>query len=275
VYVRGKWRMRSPSPGMSPISPVDAGGAGSRGKAAGGGLRKYASEESLLSAGIPPEMNYRGGRTENDHSGGPGFAPLRSSRFDEFNLAPNPQIAMTRFVDRTPTPDSLDSGSRVDLGFTPNQSRKSLSSSKSASSGRQTPSLRGSGSKPAYADDYGLGGGWKAAAEVAREGKPPRRPKAAQEKGPEQRERGRDDRAPSKLEKRKPVQRGLSLPRASGGGGGSSGSDREIKRAGTTAASHHRHTQQPSSEEHISYDLWIQRGMDRKSAAVKGRKSKI
>ncbi|KAE9405903.1 hypothetical protein BT96DRAFT_915853 [Gymnopus androsaceus JB14] len=47
----------------------DAGGvgSGSRGKAPGGGLKKYASEECLLSAGIAPEMDYHGGRTENDH----------------------------------------------------------------------------------------------------------------------------------------------------------------------------------------------------------------
>lgn len=281
VYVRGKWRMRSPSPGMSPTSP--AGTNGLRGKAAlaaGGGLRKYASEESLLSAGIGTlELDYRGGRTEIDHSGGvgPGFAPLRSSGFEEFNLTPSPHLAHKRFADRAATPDSPDIGG-LKLDVSLNQSRKSLSS-KSVSSGRQTPNLRGAVTKPVYADDYGFGSGWKAATELGRE-KSYKRPRIPQERAQEretpapERERGRDtlSRAPTKLEKKRPVHRGLSLPRSSAGGG-SSGSDPEIRRSGTTAASNHRHTQQQPPPEHISYELWIERGMDRKSAAVKGKKS--
>ncbi|GAW04002.1 hypothetical protein LENED_005764 [Lentinula edodes] len=275
VYVRGKWRMRSPSPGLSPVSPTGINGVAIN-KAAlvsgqGGGLRRYASEESLLSAVIPSE--------KDNHIAGNfnGFAPLRSSGFEEFNLAaPNPGFASKRFVDRVPTPDS-DSAS-----FNPNASKKSLSSQDhgnggGSSSGRHTPILRGPGSKPEHADDFGFGTGWKTALEHSRP--------ARKSRGPLERDsdkdsigRGREPggqghtsgRRPAKLEKKRSLKRGLSLPRASGGsdnvGGGIEG---DMKRSGTSVA-HQRHLQ-PS--EHISYDLWVERGLDQTSAAVKGKKT--
>ncbi|KAH7878223.1 uncharacterized protein C8R40DRAFT_1067256 [Lentinula edodes] len=275
VYVRGKWRMRSPSPGLSPVSPTGTNSVAIN-KAAlvsgqGGGLRRYASEESLLSAVMPSE--------KDNHIAGNfnGFAPLRSSGFEEFNLAaPNPGFASKRFVDRIPTPDS-DSAS-----FNPNASKKSLSSQDhgnggGSSSGRHTPILRGPGSKPEHADDFGFGTGWKTALEHSRP--------ARKSRGPLERDsdkdsigRGREPggqghtsgRRPAKLEKKRSLKRGLSLPRASGGsdnvGGGIEG---DMKRSGTSVA-HQRHLQ-PS--EHISYDLWVERGLDQTSAAVKGKKT--
>ncbi|KAJ3732968.1 hypothetical protein DFJ43DRAFT_1178153 [Lentinula guzmanii] len=274
VYVRGKWRMRTPSTGLSPLG----GGSVASGVAisktpignAQGGLRRYASEESLLSAVVPSEK-------DDDYPTGnsTGFAPLRSSGFNEFNLAaPNPSYNSKRFIDRAPTPDSFDSGS-----FNPNSSKKSLSSQGhgsggGSSSGRHTPILRGPGIKPEYADDFGFGTGWKAALEY---GRPARKSRGTQERDAEL-GRGRDrgiggqDRTSrhqsTKLEKKRPVKRGKSLPRASGGGGEAS----EMKRSGTYVA-HQRDARALLPSEHISYDLWVEKGLDQTSAAVKGKKT--
>ncbi|KAJ4468719.1 hypothetical protein J3R30DRAFT_3714154 [Lentinula aciculospora] len=273
VYVRGKWRMRSPSPGLSPTSAAGISNSkATLGNGPGGlGLRRYASEESLLSAVVPSEMNdYPAGNFN-------GFAPLRSSGFEEFNLAaPNTSFTSKRFIDRVPTPDSFDSGS-----FNPNSSKKSLSSQGhgsggGSSSGRDTPILRGPGLRPEHADDFGFGSGWKTALEHNR---PSRKSRGTQERDSDKdslgrgRERGiagqnrTSGYHPAKLEKKRPVKRGLSLPRTSSGGGSG-----EMKRSGTSVA-RQRHARALQPSEHISYDLWVERGLDQTSAAVKGKKT--
>ncbi|KAJ3774437.1 hypothetical protein FB446DRAFT_729174 [Lentinula raphanica] len=275
VFVRGKWRMRSPSPGFSPmggtsivngitVNTVPPG----KGQ---GGLRRYASEESLLSAVVPSENdNYLAGNFA-------GFAPLRSNGFNEYNfVAPNPSFAPNRLVDRAHTPDSFDSAS-----LNPTSSKKSISSQGHSSgggstSGRHTPIPRGPGSKPGHSDDFGFGTGWKTALD---HGRPARKSKLTQEREMDKDSggRGRQEGIASqnrtsrhqsaKLEKKRPVKRGLSLPRASGGGSDSA----EMKRSGTYVQQRHPRALQPS--EHISYDLWVERGLDQTSAAVKGKKT--
>ncbi|KIK70067.1 hypothetical protein GYMLUDRAFT_91046 [Collybiopsis luxurians FD-317 M1] len=258
IYVRGKWRMRSPSPGMSPTSP-SGGAAATRGRTTpGGGLRRYASEESLLSASMAsPEKELGSGEDGNPYAGA-GFAPLRSRGFEEFNLTSN-LIDPKRLLDRATTPDSFESGN-------PNQSKKSLSTNShgGSSSGRQTPNLRGPGTKPEFADDYGFGTGFgRAWTKDWRDKKPNKQGGSHRdrERVPE-RER---ERVPAKLEKKKSVRRKKSGPRSSSVGGG------EAQQNGGIAASY-----QPQMRpmEQMSYDLWIERGLDQTSAAVRGRKTK-
>ncbi|KAF5390082.1 hypothetical protein D9757_003738 [Collybiopsis confluens] len=257
IYIKGKWRMRSPSPGMSPTSP-SSGGVGTRGRTTPGvGLRRYASEESLLSAGVVTADKETGRREDPNANTGPGFAPLRSRGFEEFNLTSN-GLGSGRVVDGASTPDSFDSGS-----FNPNQSKKSLSihSQGGSSSGRQTPILRGGASRPEYADDYGFGRAWT---------KDWREPKTTTKrvKNNVDREQGSDRgraRVPAKLEKKKSVRRKVSAPRSSSAGG-----DSDTWRSGKVLPS----IQPPMQPmEPMSYDKWIERGLDQTSAAVRGKKS--
>ncbi|KAF9071832.1 hypothetical protein BDP27DRAFT_1446040 [Rhodocollybia butyracea] len=249
VYVRGKWRMRSPSPGMSPISPEDAKSGPSQSRATPGGIRRYASEESLLSTGVT-SSEIDCAKTENSHSSGGGFAPLRSRGFEEFNLAPDLNITAKRFAERTSTPESFDSASHKNGA---------------GSSGRHTPVLRGPGTKPDHADDFGFDVGWKPGTEVGRKAKGAQAKEPSTE-GSREHEGGKrggersTTRTPAKLEKRRTAKRR-----------GSAGGDSKVQRSDTGPSRRQTHVPQPP--EHISYDLWVEQGMDQMSAAVKGKKT--